>query len=235
MRRSDQDARSAIQGATREAQSAWPADEWAGHRISDFQRAYSEGTLLFPPGARLRDVLAIERGFIKLMGVREDGREMILSICGPGRMLGLSAAILEVPMPVAAVTLTRCQVRWIPIQVLRRRIERLDEFSRALLMHVSREAYEHVVRQAAMGLLSARERVEQVLGECLSLSGIAEMKSAIPLPVPLRQRELAEWVAITPEHLSRILREMERDGLIRRHKGRVIIVAPDRLRRGLDF
>jgi DNA-binding MarR family transcriptional regulator len=42
-------------------------------------------------------------------------------------------------------------------------------------------------------------------------------------------------VAITPEHLSRILREMEQEGLIRRYKGRVIIVAPDRLRRGLDF
>lgn len=192
------------------------------------RQVYPAGVELCRQDDRAREVYWIEQGFIKLVRIHRDGREMILDVWGTGRALGLAAAILQLPVPITAVTLTPCHLLRIPIDVLCGQIERLDDVSRGLLQIVSREAYEQTVAHAAMGLLRARERCEWLLEQLVSALGSAEREKGIALALPLRQWELAEMLAIRPEHLSRLLREMEREGVVRRNKGRVILTDPRR-------
>jgi len=42
------------------------------------------------------------------------------------------------------------------------------------------------------------------------------------LQMPLKHWEVAELIAVTPEHLSRVLRQMETEGILRREKGWLI-------------
>jgi CRP-like cAMP-binding protein len=44
--------------------------------------------------------------------------------------------------------------------------------------------------------------------------------------VPLTNQELAELLVITPEHLCRVLKEMEQKGLVRRDNGSLIVADP---------
>jgi CRP-like cAMP-binding protein len=46
------------------------------------------------------------------------------------------------------------------------------------------------------------------------------------LQIPLKLKELAQLIAITPEHLSRLLRELEQQGVISRNKGWLIMTDP---------
>ncbi|MDQ3009630.1 MAG: helix-turn-helix domain-containing protein, partial [Acidobacteriota bacterium] len=73
----------------------------------------------------------------------------------------------------------------------------------------------------------ARLRLEQLLWELVCLNGEDE-----PLQLPMKLWELADLIAVTPEYLSRLLVRVERDGLLRRDDGQIVIPAADRLWRG---
>jgi DNA-binding Lrp family transcriptional regulator len=45
----------------------------------------------------------------------------------------------------------------------------------------------------------------------------------IGVRLPLKYWEIAQLVGITPEHLSRILRQLEQEGIIKRKDGRLVI------------
>jgi predicted transcriptional regulator len=45
----------------------------------------------------------------------------------------------------------------------------------------------------------------------------------IKMHLPLKHREIAQLIAVTPQHLSLVLRQMEVEGTIRREKGWVIV------------
>jgi CRP-like cAMP-binding protein len=53
---------------------------------------------------------------------------------------------------------------------------------------------------------------------------LKEAQTEIRLHLPLKHWEIAELIAVTPEHLSRVLKRMEREGIMRREKGRTVIV-----------
>ena len=198
-------------------------------------QVYPAGTELFHQGSHMEDLYWIERGIIKLIRVHEDGREMIMGLYRPGWILGATAALLQLPAPATAVTLTRCHVGRIRVEEFLHRVELTDDFLRSLIQMVSREAYEQAVHHAALGLLSGRERLEQFLWEWISSTEGVEPRKPIRLQLPLKQWELAQVIAVTPEHLSRILKQMEQEGIIRRQKGWLILTDPQRLRYGPEF
>jgi len=49
------------------------------------------------------------------------------------------------------------------------------------------------------------------------------VKDKVNLIFPLKHKELAQMVAVTPEHLSRLLKQLERDGIIKREKGLLVM------------
>jgi CRP-like cAMP-binding protein len=57
----------------------------------------------------------------------------------------------------------------------------------------------------------------------------AESHTPIRLQSPLKHLEIAQLIAVTSEHLSRLLNQLEQDGLRRRRKGWVIIQDPRKL------
>jgi CRP-like cAMP-binding protein len=48
---------------------------------------------------------------------------------------------------------------------------------------------------------------------------------------PIRRGDLAAVVGTTPEHLSRLLKELEEAGIIRREDGWLVVLEPAALRR----
>ena len=58
--------------------------------------------------------------------------------------------------------------------------------------------------------------------QALLPSGCTQAKE-VKLQTPLKHREIAELIAVTPEQLSRLLKGMEEDGLLRREKGWLIL------------
>ncbi len=58
-----------------------------------------------------------------------------------------------------------------------------------------------------------------------------EQREPIRLQLPLKQRELAQAIVVPDSCLSRLLKELEQDGVIERNRGWIIVRDPEKLYR----
>jgi CRP-like cAMP-binding protein len=70
---------------------------------------------------------------------------------------------------------------------------------------------------AILGCLRAKDRLKRLLYEIIvEVEPLSDFKKKIGLQVPLKHREMAQMIAVTLEHLSRLLKALEHDGVIKR-------------------
>jgi CRP-like cAMP-binding protein len=90
---------------------------------------------------------------------------------------------------------------------------------------LSQEIFKQMKNMEAMSCMSAQDRLKLFLCDMID-----EQKPGGSKPsgffLPLSNQELAQLLAITPEHLCRVLKGMERKGLIRREKGMLTVTNP---------
>ncbi len=187
----------------------------------------------FPPNAEVYHqgspcdtVYLIEHGIVKLCHTDNRGRQIIAALRRPHWLLGIPPAILEVPHAVSAVTLGRCTLRSISAKNLLNLADFDHELSCFIRCILSREVYSQIEKTAHLGCMSAEERLEHFLSDLISSQDPEAIRGQMELVIPVRYVELAQILAVTPEHLSRVLAKMESDGCIRRRRGALILTDP---------
>jgi CRP/FNR family transcriptional regulator len=182
-------------------------------------------TELFTQGSPSHGVFCLHSGLAKLINLGRDGDEFIVGLRSSGWILGAAAVMIQEPYPVTAVTVTPCCLHFIPSADFRRLVDLDAEFARHLLQLYSREVYDQTSQMAMLGTLKARQRLERLLAQLIPPHEQNETR----LKLPLKFEEVAQLIAVKPEHLSRVLKQLEDEGLIRRDKGWIIVSDPQRL------
>ncbi len=180
------------------------------------------GGELIRQGMPAREMLFVESGLVKISHIDEDGDESIIDLRSSGHVLCIAAAILGGRYTFTAKALTDCQVRRVRVEDLFRKIASDPEFSRLLHLAQSREILASLTLMTRIARWSARRRFEHLLRSL----GSSRTPHSAPLRVylPLKQWELAQLLAVTPAHLSRMLSRMEADGALERHSGNVFVL-----------
>jgi len=187
-------------------------------------RDYPAGTEILRQGSPAERVLYLESGLVKLLRAQADGGETIVGLRSSGWFLGAAAAILGRPYVARAVTLSRCRIADLDAARFGRLVREDASLSWRLHEMHSREAYEQMVQMADLGSRSARGRLEQFLHEMASaLDGAGD---DVRLSIPLRQWEIAQLIAVTPQYLCRLFADMEREGLLKR-EGEFVTIRGD--------
>ena len=195
---------------------------------------YPPDVTLFRQGAQPQQVFFIERGLVKLNRVEQDGQQIIVGLRSSGWILGASEVILQKFSPVSATTLTDCNIRMISAEAFRHLLKTDVQFSWHIQYSQSRETHEHITRIAQLSCMSARNRLEELLSGLISGMGLTATKKEVRVEVPLKQWEIAQLIGVTPEHLCRMLRALEGEGVICRKKGWLIVNDAQKLRRSAD-
>jgi CRP/FNR family transcriptional regulator len=190
---------------------------------------------LFQQGSVAQEVYFIERGLVKLNRVEQDGQQIIVGLRSAGWMMGAAAVILQKTNPVSATTLTRCQLRRLPADVFLHLLKTDVQFSWHIQRSQSREAYEQVGRIGQLTCFSARHRLEQLLWQLSAALDVDDKDKQVRLDVPLKQWEIAQLIGVTPEHLCRMLKQMEDEGVLLRKKGWIVVYEPQNLWHPRDF
>jgi CRP-like cAMP-binding protein len=189
----------------------------------------SAGVELFAQEVVPSEVTFISEGVVKLVWSEPDGREMIVGLRLPGWFLGSTSALMGCPTPASAITLSRCRLQRIAAQRFVGLVRSDPEFSWRLHRAHSHEIHDNVKRLTQLASGRSMRRLEQVLRELVSISNaVAEPATArreIRLELPMKHYEIAALIAVTPEHLSRLLHHLESEGRIRLESG--VIVVPD--------
>lgn len=186
-------------------------------------QVYPVATELFQQGTLAQEVYFIDRGAIKLVYVNPDGKEVIVGLRSTGWLLGAAAVILDRPYPVTAVTLTRCHLYRIASETFRLLSSNNASLSAYLQQAYSHQVYEQMMRIAELECCSARQRLEHLLRRLIPELEEHDPQKEIWLQVPLKHSEIARLISVTPEHFSRLLRQMEQDGIIARKGGWLIV------------
>ena len=188
-----------------------------------------EGSELFRQGSRAREIYSIERGLVKLIRQEPDGKEVIGAIRYPGWLLGTSSVILDEPLPMTAVTVTRCHLYRITADVFVNLIKTDADLSWKLHRMMAREAHNQVARLTGIECLSARQRLEEFIWLMVSSMEPGTFDKDVRVQFPAKHFEIAQFLAVTPQYLSWLIGQMEKDRIVTRDRGWLIVSRPEKL------
>ena len=193
---------------------------------------YPVGTVLVRQGCEPSDIFFIEEGLAKLVRIDGNGREQILGLRGPGWLLGAAFVLVGRSHPASVVAVTACTLRRLSREAFLEMMTEHPDLSWHVHRMHSREVLSQFHHMADLGVKTARQRLERVLGRLVAVTTPGANGKEVRLLSPLKRWELASLIAVTPEHLSRLLKQLRNDGVIRVHKGWIVI--PDMARLTAD-
>lgn len=188
-------------------------------------QSFTQGATLFREGEASADPMFLLSGMVKLCRHSSQGRECVLHLVRPGRMLDAGVLFYEESLPVSAIGVQNGSIL---------RLER-----KVLLESLSREA---ALGLALLEVMSLRQRlfINKIAGSQgrISVSGRvaswllhrAKMEKSATLHMGVTQETLARQMGISRESLSRELSALTAAGLIDRSRSSITLLNADVLR-----
>ena len=186
------------------------------------RRTLKRGERLFSKGDVPSGMYVVVYGEIKLVASSPVRGERLTGIVGPGNSFGEPVMFLERPALVHAEAAGDALVLHLPRQAVFAEIERDPRFARRMIAGLSRriESLVHELERQALG--SGRARLVEYL-----LRDVPRGPAPALVTLPAAKVAIASHLSLTPEHFSRILRELTDAGLLQ-VKGRHITVTDPR-------
>ena len=189
-------------------------------------RNYPAQSELFQQGTPADDVYLIHEGMVKLVWGESTGKQTILCLRSSGSFIGVPAVVTGEPYLTSAVTLVPSSLERIPAEKFLLRLQTDPDFAWKVHQIQSREVHEQLNWLGEMACCSARSRLQNFLGRLTEVCKVQTDGKRSRVLLPLKRKEVAELIAVTPEHLSRLLNELSRDGLLQLRRGWIVIPDP---------
>ena len=185
---------------------------------------YSAYTEIIQQDTPARAVYFIEYGLVKLSRMETSGHEVIAGLRRRNWLIGAPAVFLGKKYSFTATSLIGCKVRHMSSERFLSLIETNPEFSRHMIRMLSQEIFNYGRTFSHLACLPAIDRLKHLLYEIMmEIKQPLGIKDKVKLIFPLKHKELAQMIAVTPEHLSRLLKQLERDGIIKKEKGQLVL------------
>jgi len=197
--------------------------------VVSVRRALRRGNVLFRAGDRAGALYAVQSGFFKSTRADGEGNEQVMGFYMGGDILGMEI----VGARVHAVTTTAledsriCTLSHGDIETMEHELPSWQPFFHSLLAReIERE-------QRAMVLLASARAEERLAAFLLELSHrfVVRGFSATEFRLPMTREDIASYLGLKAETVSRLLTSFERGGVIAVHHKQITILSPLGLRR----
>jgi CRP-like cAMP-binding protein len=200
-----------------------PVKDWlpAALRAAAVDRKLKAGEALFRLGDKATGLCEVVSGRVRLTRVDRSGHEIVLHVAGPGGTLA-EASLFSASYHCDAIASTNATVRVYPKREMLAAFERDPRAMRAFSAMLARQVMSLRTRIEQRNIRSARERVRHYLvlnagadGRTVELGGTL--------------KDMAAELGLTHEVLYRTLAALERSGEIKRSRGKITRVRPNRV------
>jgi CRP/FNR family transcriptional regulator, polysaccharide utilization system transcription regulator len=185
-------------------------------------RAVPPQHVIFSQGETPHTVFFICKGLVKLTRTESDGSRAIVGLRGTGWLLG-AAPLLGEHYASTAEAVMRSTLCIVPRDKFRQEMETNAQFSQWVAMIFSRQVYSSVFSISERSCLSGRKRLEKFLCEIVQRKNDWNSNKVMKIPILLKQWEVAQLLGLSPEHLCRLIKQMENEGIISRENGWLIL------------
>jgi len=178
------------------------------------RRAYAPDEVIFLEGDPCAGLFIVQTGHVKIYTASPEGREQILTIIGPRDSFNDVAVFDGGPNPASAQAMEAVELLVIERPTMLNLFERYPKLA-----------------QAVVTVLAARARMLVRMVEDLSLRSVTGRLAKLLLDqalqgseaVPLTRQQMAARLGTIREMVSRALRQLEDEGLVRREGHEIII------------
>ena len=211
-------------------------------------RRFGRGEAIFRVGMPCEEFHVTVMGQVKLFAISPAGQEKVIEIAGPGITFAEALMFTERPYIINAQALSDTLLLSVGKDAVVDEIERDPRFALRLLGGISRRLHGLVHDVQAYSLHSGMQRVIGYLLSSLPeesartlptleayagqgsapASAAAHTAIALKVSLPVSKATIASLLSITPEYFSRVLRDLETEGLIHIDKRDILI--PDAMR-----
>jgi CRP-like cAMP-binding protein len=191
-------------------------------------QVYPGGMELLRQDHPVSSVHVIEKGMVKLVHLRADGRTVIAGMRTSGSLLGAAEAILGASSLTTAVAVVPTSTRRISAKTFTALLMNNPTFSACVANTLGHETYMETIHAIELAACPARERLIRFLSELMGNASSTDPSQPLKLRLPLKHWELAQWLAVTPAYLCALFKQLICEGMIVRRNGRIVI--PDRNR-----
>lgn len=199
--------------AARQFSSCSPLDSDEQKRLVSIMQTVSmePHQTVFDEAEPAHYVFNVREGTIKVYKLLADGRRQITGFLWPGDFLGLTHNESYAYSAEALTPILLCRFPRSKFETLLAEIPKLEQRLLGIASHELAAAQDQMM---LLGRKSARERVVSFL---LMLSGAAVRRNQPPDPVslPMTRADVADYLGLTIETVSRTLSQMKTQGLIR--------------------
>lgn len=163
-------------------------------------------TIVCSQGSRLPALYMIQEGEILLTRLSPDGREILISILGPGEFFGESSLLCGTPITFSASATKKSTLLQLPERKFKQMLEE-PVVCRMLLEAIARRCDDAWTQMEVLGCTHVRDKVRSGL---LWLSGRIGVETREGVRIDLNQTQLARIVGCARETLSREVSELRR-------------------------
>lgn len=176
--------------------------------ISTHQEQFPAGTTLYEAGSDVDRLLVVDQGRVKVYRLDEDGQEQILYFLDGHAVDSEAALFTESTHHNFAETVEDslvCSIRKSDFQEL---LKKTPSLAVSIINAFGNRLTDLENRSARYGTLTSHDRLVQYLEDTAGKIGSHYFK------LPLSKRDLANWLSITPETLSRQFTKLSQEGVI---------------------
>ena len=188
---------------------------------------FQDGQIILLEGTRDSPVCLVLSGTVRVYRTNLEGREQTLNRLSAGDVLNMSAAFADDhTAPASAVAIGPVELLAISQADLMRIVSNTPEIALAVLSDMSNKLY-HLTRLTYdLSLRSVRSRLARFL--------LDQSDAKATAPVHWTHEQIAAQIGTVREVVSRTLRALIRDGLIRLDRQRIVLVDRAALEREAD-
>lgn len=185
------------------------------------RREYKRGEMIFREGEPAPGVFVVGSGLVRVFKLAPSGKEHVLHLAGPGLTFAEVAVLGEFACPAFAEALEETVCLLLPVESFMRALREDHQLSLQILSSMAMWVKSLVSLLEDIVLRDAAGRVAGYLLQAQSEQGTA-------ISLPSLKKHIASHLNLTSETLSRTLRQLREDRLIRENaSGLVILDAPE--------
>jgi CRP/FNR family transcriptional regulator, anaerobic regulatory protein len=173
-------------------------------------RRIETGGTVISEGEPATDLFNVVRGSVKLYKLLPDGRRQVTGFLFPGDFLGIALNDIYAYTAEAIEPLQLCRF---PRKKLEALLVELPRLERRLLGETAHELAEAQDQMLLLGRKTAKERVASFLVS-LSRRAVKRRRPASPLELPMSRTDMADFLGLTTETVSRTLTRLRQAKLI---------------------
>lgn len=186
-------------------------------RVATMRRMPRKGIVVHAED-RIDFVYLILSGTLKAVATDEEGREVIFGLLGPGELFGEMGVLDDNPRSATVIALSPVQLVVIGKSDFKRFLQDSSEVSYQIMRNLVHRLRRADRKIESLALMDVYGRVARLL---LDMSETVNGEKIVARKLP--KVEIAKMVGASREMVSRVMMDLQREGLIEQGGGRIVL------------